>query len=705
MSKQISNIDVLSVEYLDKTIKLTFEDSITINSLLLSKKAYDVDVKLNFEQVNQTLFINLEKNKEALSVLRGRYSLNATSNEGIHGFNYDSYNSKQSWLRPLNLGKLSWNPFNVYLVAQSELLQFIFDVDVNVESDILNFPYTGNVDNIWDEDDKVHIQATFQITRPYAVGKVSISSGMFLVRSAEQKTIKSVFEEINVNDEKSIFKINASFLKKDLGSLGQWNFGVQLNGENYNLHLKIRRASEKIYNKIFAISEKNWFESSIKDIVIDPQFMSNGNFMLRVHPKTKLETEKTLQNMNLAYEIYNIQNKLKLPASRSSDGVRLVFERETWFAQDNAFAVFKRAKLDKLDDGEMKYVIDADSPFVEKILDVTNETNIIYKYSVEYFYALLTAKELITSIFPLELYSLYKTSGFFVNQVRNIPVYYLGHGLLALKRMTSDYSYGSGLFDRVSVGSTFDYKIHRENLGFGRDNVRKLGYPRWADLLKAQDLPELNEDSTRKILYFPTWRPWVDKLSDDEFIESDYFINIQKLINDKNILSTLKENNCTLLVYLHPNIRRFSKQLAPKDSTYVHVIIDENVSVEELEVQCDLIISDYSSVVWDFAIQNKPVIYYQFDQEKYIATQGSYIDLLHPIYGVVTTHVENMVDILKKQLKSDNDKDISEFLYSSKNSDVDIVKDIMSEQLPQKKRERYMTYESLTNVWGKKERI
>ena len=705
MNTQITNIDVLSIEYLDKTMKLTLENNITIKSLLLIKKAYNVDVRLNFEQDDQVLFINLEENKEALSVLRGRYSLKATSNDGTHGFNYDNYNSKQPWTRPLNIGRFSWNPFNIYLVAQSDLLQFIFDVDVNVESDILNFPYTGMVDNIWDEDDKLRVEATFQITRPFAVGKISISSGMFLVRSAEQKTVQSFFEEINVNDENSIFKINATFLKKDLGSLGQWNFGVQLRGEHYNLHLKIRRASEKIYNKIFAISERNWFESTIKDIVIDPQFMSNSNFMLRVHPKTKLETEKTLQNMNLAYEIYNTQTKSKLSSSRSSGGIRLVFERETWFAQDNAFAVFKRAKHSKLDGEEMKYVIDADSPFVKKLLEVTNEANIIYKYSVEYFYALLTAKEIITSIFPLELYSLYKTSGFFVNQIRNIPVYYLGHGLLALKRMTSDYSYGSGLFDRVSVGSTFDYKVHRENLGFGRDNVRKLGYPRWADLLKAQELPELNENSTKKILYFPTWRPWVDKLSDDEFIESDYFINIQKLINDKNISSTLKENNCTLLVYLHPNIRRFSKQLYSNNSTYIHVITDENVSVEELEVQCDLIISDYSSVVWDFAIQNKPVIYYQFDQEKYIATQGSYIDLLHPIYGVVTTHVENMADMLKKQLKSDNGKDISEFLYSSKNSDVDIVRDIMSEQLPQKKRERYMTYESLTNVWRKKERI
>lgn len=698
MNKQITNIDVLSIEYLDKTMKLTLENNTTIQSLLLIKKSYNVDVRLNFRQDGQVLFINLEENKEVLSVLRGRYSLKATTNEGIHGFNYDNYNSKQPWIRPLNLGSFSWNPFNVYLVAQSDLLQFIFDVDVNVESDILNFPYTGMVDNIWDEDDKLHVEATFQITRPLAVGKVSISSGLFLVRSAEQKTVQSFFEKINVNDENSIFKINAIFLKKDLGSLGQWNFGVQLSGEHYNLHLKIRRASEKIYNKIFAISEKNWFESTIKDIIIDPQFMSNSNFMLRVHPKTKLETEKTIQNMNLAYEIYNTQN-------RSSDGVRLVFERETWFAQDNAFAVFKRAKQSKLDGEEMKYVIDADSPFVEKLLDVTNETNIIYRYSVEYFYALLTAKEIITSIFPLELYSLYKTSGFFVNQIRSIPVYYLGHGLLALKRMTSDYSYGSGLFDRVSVGSTFDYKVHRENLGFGRDNVRKLGYPRWAGLLNAQEKLELNDNFSKRILYFPTWRPWIDKLSDNEFIESDYFINIQKLINDKNILSILKENNCKLVVYLHPNIRRFSKQLVPKDSIYVHVITDENVSVEELEVQCDLIISDYSSVVWDFAIQHKPVIYYQFDQKKYIATQGSYIDLLHPIYGVVATDVESMSDTLEKQLKANNDTDISEFLYSSKNSDVDVVRDIMSEQLPQKKRERYMTYESLTHVWGKKERI
>lgn len=703
MSQQIKNIQVSSIKYFDGILKINVDNDITLQSLYLSKQAYEAYIEVAFtQQDDKTILINLNENANAFSVLRGRYVLKASDNYNVYEFNYDSYNSNYPWLRPKKLGKFSWNPFTIYLMAQSNLLQFVFDVDVNVESDSIDFPYTGEINQIYDDDKHIYVNATFRITRPQAISNFKIATGLFLVRSSEQKTIDSEYEEIKIDDENVIYNVSAVFLKEKLGSFGQWNFGIQLTSGDDKFHLKIRRTSKKIYSKIFSIASKNWFDSSIDGVVIDPQFMSNGNFMLRARPKTKLETSDVLQNMKLAYEIYNIQNGLRLPVKRNSKGVRLVFERETWFAQDNAFAVFKKAKLNGLDEGEMKYIIDPESPFVSNVLKVTSETDILYKYSVEYFYALLTAKEIITSIFPLELYSLYKTSSFFVNQIRSIPVYYLGHGLLALKRMTADYSFGSGLFDRVSVGSTFDYKVHREKLGFGRDNIRKLGYPRWSDLLSSQSL---QSDNPKKILYFPTWRPWVDKLTDDEFKKSDYFLNIQKLINDKDILSVLKENKCEMIVYLHPNIRRFSKVLAPNDSNYIHVINNESVSVEELEMQCDVIISDYSSVVWDFAIQNKPVIYYQFDQEKYLTTQGSYIALKNPIYGDVTTNVEELAAALEENLKGQKSNDISGILYNSYNSEINVLKDIMSENLPNKKHIKDMSYDWLIKTWTRKERI
>lgn len=704
MNGQINNIDVSNVEYLDGKIKITINSNTKFKSLSLSKKSYDVETKVKFNQRDNLIFINMEENSTVLSVLRGRYVLKGADETETYEFSYDEYNEKQPWLRQLYLGKFSWNPFSIYLVAQSGILQLLFDVNVNVESDLMDFPYTGCINEIHDDENYLYISADFQITRPLAVKNFEISSGLFLVRAAEEKTVNSVYDDVQFNSDTSMYTISAKFLKSDLGSFNQWNFGIKLilNDYGYEYHLKLRRTNKDIYVKVFAISEKNWFESSIRDVVIDPQFMSNGNFMLRVRPKTKLETEYALHNMKLAYEIYSIQNGLKLPKNRSKEGVRLVFERETWFAQDNAFAVFKKSKIENIDNGEMKYVIDSDSPFISNVLKVVDETDILYKYSVEYFYALLTAKELITSIFPLELYSLYKTAGFFVNQIRSIPVYYLGHGLLALKRMTSDYSYNSGLFDRVSVGSTFDYKVHREKLGFGRDNIRKLGYPRWSDLLNSQ---KSNKNDTKYILYFPTWRPWVDKLSEEEFLESDYFINIQKFINNQKVIDILNKSGYKLIVYLHPNIRRFSKQLDAGKSPFINIITNENVSVEKLEIMSDMIISDYSSVVWDFAIQSKSVIYYQFDQERYIATQGSYIDLKQPIYGQVVTNVEELVNALESCLTKGEKSDISEFMYNSKDSDLLVSKDIMSESLPLKKKVKNMTYDWFVQTWSKKERI
>ncbi|QIL50800.1 hypothetical protein G7084_05420 [Weissella coleopterorum] len=700
LDKNYDIINIDKIEYKDGTLNVkSHMNDVFFDKLILEKKINSAETSIVFKQFNETIELNL--NLSDLSDLRGGYRIFAVRNNRKYAFKYDIFTNKNIWEKKEKLDVRSANPFSFYLgTDQNNLLEILIDVSANVDSELLEIPYSGAVDSISDDVECIHISATFTLGFLFSSNKnIEINPSLFLVRSAEQSQIKSVNYSVLFDENNQVYKIDAFFLKKDFGLMGQWAFGVVIEGSGYNYKLKIKCTSKEVYNNIFAIGKKNWFNSTIPGTIIDPQYLSNGSFILRARPKTKLEDSDVLDNMKLAYQIYKIENKLVLPNKKSANSSRLVFERETWFAQDNAFAIFKSAKNSNKDNNEFKYVINPESPHYERVKNLYSE-DVIDLYSVEYFYALLTAKELITSIFPLELLSLYKTSGFFVNKIREIPTYYLGHGVLALKRMTSDYSYKSGLYDRVSVGSNFDYNIHRESLGFPRDRVRKLGYPRWDELNNSTKI------KYNQILYFPTWRPWVDKLSDIEFVNSEYFNKIRELLQNDELLNKLKKHKTKLIVYLHPNIRRFSHLLYKTNrSEFVEIIDDSSITVERLEIESDLIISDYSSVVWDFAIQNKPIIFYQFDLKKYELMQGSYFDLKNLPYGKSANDAVDLSNMLDYYLNKneiylrESDRNINSF-YNFKSMSEKIVMDIMSERVPKKYIKKDMTFNNLKIIWG-----
>ena len=64
-------------------------------------------------------------------------------------------------------------------------------------------------------------------------------------------------------------------------------------------------------------------------------------------------------------------------------------------------------------------------------------------------------------------------------------------------------------------------------------------------------------------------------------------------------------------------------------------------------------ITDYSSVSWDFFYLNKPVIFYRFDYNEYKSDRGSYIPLDEPIIGDIAINAEELINNLIKVFQDD----------------------------------------------------
>jgi len=68
-----------------------------------------------------------------------------------------------------------------------------------------------------------------------------------------------------------------------------------------------------------------------------------------------------------------------------------------------------------------------------------------------------------------------------------------------------------------------------------------------------------------------------------------------------------------------------------------------------LLVVADVLVTDYSSVIFDWYLLNKPVIYFTYDLEDYEAGRGLYDDFDEYVYGRVTTNYLELLEAIKNK--------------------------------------------------------
>ena len=130
-------------------------------------------------------------------------------------------------------------------------------------------------------------------------------------------------------------------------------------------------------------------------------------------------------------------------------------------------------------------------------------------------------------------------------------------------------------------------------------------------------------------------------------MDSNYFKTINSLINNKTLISIAEKYDYKIIFKPHPMVYGYVDLF----ETNEYVTIDEKTTYQELFKDSDLLITDYSSIAFDFSYMKKPIIYYQHDDD-YNFKEG-YFKYKTMGFGDVITDENILIAKIEEYLKND----------------------------------------------------
>lgn len=325
----------------------------------------------------------------------------------------------------------------------------------------------------------------------------------------------------------------------------------------------------------------------------------------------------------------------------------LVSEKFASMAQDNGYYFFKHC-MDENEEAYLNkkiyYIIAKDSPDHYKVDPY--KKNVINFMSIRHMIYTQAADLIVSSDSRYHTYAMQCRHSIFNRYLRRKKFVFLQHGVIALKKVDNFYGKGMrGGCDLFVVSTNAEKQTIIDYFGYEPDEVINTGLPRW-DVLKD------HSQGTREIMIMPTWRNWLDSVPDKDFEESEYFKHYMGLLNSSRFSQILEKYDLQVNFYLHAKFQEYSENFNAVNKR-IHLISFGEVAVNEMLMRCRMLITDYSSVSWDILYQDKPVLFYQFDLDKYNEAHGSYLDMHTELFGDRAETESQLLDRLEECIQND----------------------------------------------------
>lgn len=345
--------------------------------------------------------------------------------------------------------------------------------------------------------------------------------------------------------------------------------------------------------------------------------------------------------------------KNRVPGFESGVPLRIIYmilypfykNKRIWFytdfptiADDNGKHLFKYS-IEQNDDGIDKYfIVDKKSkyyPEMKKIGPVIG-----YK-SMKHRILGLFAEKIITS-HPDNNY-IYPFWGHYPNfaGILKSSTIFLQHGI-TLNNISGWLNKYDKNLDFMVTASKKEYdSLFNYHYNYDEDIIHLLGFPRFDNL---------ENEKTKTILLMPSWRRYLTNENKYTISNSSYFKTYNSLINNEKLIEKTKELGYKIIFRPHPHVYQF---IGLFDENETIQIDHEIESYQELFKKGALLITDYSSVAFDFAYLKKPVVYYQYGEDYHFNLEESYFDYETMGFGEVCQNEEELVDLICEYMEND----------------------------------------------------
>ena len=121
-----------------------------------------------------------------------------------------------------------------------------------------------------------------------------------------------------------------------------------------------------------------------------------------------------------------------------------------------------------------------------------------------------------------------------------------------------------------------------------------------------------NKIKNRSIFFFFTWREWKENINEEAKLSSQYFQKIIELMNDEILINSLKNNGITLYFCLHHMFNIYKDGLDFRNSNIRFI---NQTDIFRTIQNSYLLVTDFSSIIFEFIYQNKPFVMFIPDSE------------------------------------------------------------------------------------------
>ncbi|EGQ0312764.1 CDP-glycerol glycerophosphotransferase family protein [Staphylococcus pseudintermedius] len=310
--------------------------------------------------------------------------------------------------------------------------------------------------------------------------------------------------------------------------------------------------------------------------------------------------------------------------------------------------------------------------FYQEKFKVFQNVSFVIKESNEYLKALTESKFLINNAtFPA--YFTKKPEQVYINTWHGTPLKHMGFDVknnLKGSQNTMKNFLASDYMISPNAHTTNIFKHAFKLDGLYSGEILEIGYPRidltintTANEAREYLAEHLNLKKNPIILYCPTWRG--KNVNDPENTLLNIFEEI-KLLNQK-----LPHQ---VLVKVHPFVYSKAKEMPELKPYLVPDFLDTN----QLMPAVDLMITDYSSIFFDFLVTDKPIVFYVPDLDKYQNERGVYIDLC-ALPGPVADNIQDVITLVSNE--SYKDADVQEKYAKFKHNFVNYENGSVTERL------------------------